>query len=308
MHKRENAVDDALLFEQICGRLNYANNVDQLIQYDRVWQTIREKIGQMKSGQQTASILECALQIDEILPVDQSTNDMSTIDDDNNTLCAPSDAPIPNATDDQLIVNKNQTTGKFLCEDCGKTFRHRKYLDRHKRSVHAAARQFKCNENGCEKTFTVKSSLDVHNRSVHKKECKYECDMCKRRFFAMQRMLAHRRVHTKERPHKCDECTKAYRTPNQLATHKRLHNGTAFVCHVCGKLLASTTLLLSHEAVHTNERPYACEVDGCGQMFKSLQAKQVHQMRVHTSEKPTTKYWGLSKSINQLDSAHPFHF
>jgi hypothetical protein len=46
-----------------------------------------------------------------------------------------------------------------------------------------------------------------------------------------------------------------------------------------------------HVLTHTGDKPYKCNIDGCGKAFKTQQSLDIHNMQIHTGERPYTCSW-----------------
>lgn len=77
-----------------------------------------------------------------------------------------------------MFINIVQFTSS--CEDCGKSFVHKKVLDSHK-TIHSEERPFVCQT--CGKAFRQQSALYIHNRCHLPDTVKnrYPCDQCDKR-------------------------------------------------------------------------------------------------------------------------------
>ena len=96
--------------------------------------------------------------------------------------------------------------------------------------------------------------------------CPYGCGRSFKH--ATQKAIHVRKAHTGERPFECKHpgCGKTFFSSGDLKSHEKTHSGVkAHQCETCGKLLSSRNALRVHiRALHTLERPFKCEVPGCG--------------------------------------------
>ena len=71
----------------------------------------------------------------------------------------------------------------------------------------------------------------------------------------------------KSKRHKCSQCAYSSDLLKDLVRHVRTHSGERpFKCEVegCGFAATQQSWLKSHTRVHTGERPFVCEVEGGG--------------------------------------------
>ncbi|XP_016088279.1 zinc finger and SCAN domain-containing protein 2-like isoform X1 [Sinocyclocheilus grahami] len=69
----------------------------------------------------------------------------------------------------------------------------------------------------------------------------------------------------------------------QLPKHMEKGRRKSYVCKYCGKAFTGLSNVVTHQRVHTGERPFKC--DTCGKLFTEAGNLKKHQ-RVHTGEKP----------------------
>lgn len=86
---------------------------------------------------------------------------------------------------------------------------------------------FVCLVNNCGRNFKQRSGLFRHKKLVHDNYKPYLCDVCGTRFGRFQLLTVHQRVHTGEKPYKCNigSCKRAYKQRAHLREHLRVHTG-----------------------------------------------------------------------------------
>ncbi|XP_077480539.1 zinc finger Y-chromosomal protein 1-like [Stigmatopora argus] len=201
-----------------------------------------------------------------------------------------------------------------LCDVCGRKFARRYQLERHKDVRHAerpgteearpAVRRLRCAL--CPRRFCGPARLERHGAREHPEEVGgggdgaarllppkvFPCATCGKEFKFPSLLNNHAAVHSQERPHACDLCPRRFRRPGHLKRHRRVvHLDGArlpqnFVCHVCGEDKKCRSQLARHVIVHTDERPFACDV--CAARFNRQGNLQQHRRRVHGADPAPT--------------------
>lgn len=121
----------------------------------------------------------------------------------------------------------------------------------------------------------------------------HQCAVCLTTFSTFQHLFVHRmKVHgvqknarsgrskssRKSRFHSCSICHKSFQTASQLVSHQRVHTGERpFHCTQCTKSFAQRQNLVAHVRTHTGEKPYKCDI--CGHAFAESGNMKKHRVR-----------------------------
>ncbi|XP_013410837.1 zinc finger protein 91 [Lingula anatina] len=180
-----------------------------------------------------------------------------------------------------FLSSIQQSRSKVPCPDCGKHVAPR-YMESHLR-VHTGELPFKCTQ--CSTCFSHVDTLRRHVYHVHLKEPRGTCNLCKKSFFTSHGYKVHMLSHDKNavKQFVCDVCGAEFWTQSSLNLHQKNHQKN-FQCPYenCRVKVAYKNDLKLHMRVHSNERPYLCDL--CGYAGKGQQALTRHR-RTHTGER-----------------------
>lgn len=203
------------------------------------------------------------------------------------------------------LHNSDETKTKHLCDICGKGFKIRQYLLRHRRKDHnlwadnlppicqicgaefdkksllydhmkihpfEETRDFVCTicNHAARNAYNLKRHLETH--SVDRS---YTCPICQKTFHPRY-AKDHMKSHTASRKHKCPECGKKFKRKYALKQHSYQHGGAPeHVCDVCNKAFARTDKLLRHRRRHGIPLNYHCKI--CLKGFISEKSYLLHE-------------------------------
>lgn len=85
-------------------------------------------------------------------------------------------------------------------------------------------------------------------------------------------------THLSGRSFNCKECDKSFKTYNCLYAHRRRHQEkiAKYSCASCDRNFTSRSDMTNHLRTHTQEKKFACHVDGCSKVFIHKANLNVH--------------------------------
>lgn len=195
---------------------------------------------------------------------------------------------------DNISVNKHMimhsAVKNFKCDICGRAFYSKGLVKQHKLS-HSGVKPYKCEV--CGAAFNRLGNLNQHKKK-HVQDGTLEhlrsnlthmCVICGKMMKSELTLKYHLAKHTGEKkPFDCEVCGKRFVAVDPYRVHMRIHTGERpYECNLCEKTFRSAFTLKQHSALHKDEFPYPCTF--CDRRFKRLQSLIVHK-RTHTGEKP----------------------
>jgi len=92
-------------------------------------------------------------------------------------------------------------------------------------------------------------------------------------------------ANTREVQCKINGCGKSFASYQKLQRHFVAHKERQFVCDECGKKFLYSWDLKRHEFIHSGERPFRCEMEGCLRSFTKATNCELHMMNDHRQTK-----------------------
>lgn len=161
----------------------------------------------------------------------------------------------------------------FVCDECGKSFKGKLSLRRHKLAHRDPS--IKCKE--CKKCFRLQSAFAAHMLSHREK---HTCESCEKSFDFRKRYLKHMLLTHNQRPF-CAECPATFDTIEEYQAHTKEHDGTK--CDICGKeFRGGGHYLKLHIA---NQHTFECE--HCDKVFQKRELFRAHMSEEHPSVNQT---------------------
>jgi len=153
--------------------------------------------------------------------------------------------------------NANVCTGKrpFDCHSCGKSFKHKSWLDSHI-LTHTGAKPYSCTR--CSDRFAYSNQLKTHLLKFHGEGTWVICHICLKKFCHIANLNAHLLCHEAVKPYFCERCSKTFCTANELQYHQRVHSDEKmFCCGLCGEYFKNKNSIATHLKICSNRVEFA---------------------------------------------------
>ncbi|XP_065078214.1 GDNF-inducible zinc finger protein 1-like [Ochlerotatus camptorhynchus] len=185
----------------------------------------------------------------------------------------------PKSKSEGVKVTKRKT---IECSQCGKRYdswKMKAHLNEHEQK-----KPFKCDQPGCSSAFAGVDLLNRHKKLWHTDYFYKSCPTCGKKCKTQGIYTTHISYH--EEPQlPCEVCGKLMRNKRSMWKHMKSHQKPEHrehVCEVCNKRFAVAYTLRVHRRIHTNEKPFPCNL--CGKQFQYNCLLKNHVDRYHKAQ------------------------
>ena len=199
-------------------------------------------------------------------------------------------------------------------EGCDQRFKYKRHLIRHKECTHENSLKFPCTVSNCKKVFDRKYHLERH-LNIHNKDLDGigECGGSDK---VTKKQKPKRKKKYGPRQYRCDwvGCDVVLHRSHLMIKHKAKHLGT-FKCLVegCDYMAGCAKHLMTHQLIHTEDRPYKCE--HCDKCFKDefnvqnhvrlMHPQECHDIAYHECDHEGCQY--KTKALHRMNSHKQIH-
>ncbi|XP_076234285.1 uncharacterized protein LOC143179118 [Calliopsis andreniformis] len=169
----------------------------------------------------------------------------------------------------------------FKCITCNRSYEKWSGLDVHE-ATHRLDKPYLCDL--CGKSFKHSNNLRGHKR-IHlddSRKKQHVCEICRKAFRSRFHLGEHMNQHNDHKPYSCEKCGKAFYKRIQLRQHRLSHGLNKHVCPVCGAAFNRKGNMNTHLKRHNKgDGTYACSV--CAYRCKSMSELKLHRKK-HTED------------------------
>jgi uncharacterized C2H2 Zn-finger protein len=198
-------------------------------------------------------------------------------------------------------AHTGQQQQRYVCDLCGKDYKHKEGLTVHLRS-HTNEKRYQCQF--CDMKFLNWAARRFHIRSKHMIDKPFHCFVCQKGFLTRPAMHAHVQDEHGDASWECEQCKKVFKKKGNYTTHLKLVHGNleTIACDVCGKEFKTRKYLKQHYVIHTGEKNYICPVKVCGKAFAQNHVRRSHVGKMHPeamAELPPSGTWVSVKAVER---------
>lgn len=159
-------------------------------------------------------------------------------------------------------------------------------MRQHYAQHHRRALNLRCDWSGCPQAdiiFRQYKLFQRHVESAHGVPA-FRCPHCEHRSKTLALSRDHMLTHTDIKRFPCSDCSKTFRTSDQQRSHAMVHKDPDKVCDICGRAFKQRNVLHQHRRRHF-PKTLICPHDGCEKRFSCSQNMRFH-VRIHTQQRP----------------------
>lgn len=194
----------------------------------------------------------------------------------------------------------------YPCDVCGLRYISQDVVYHHKKTKHSeGSTPAVCH---CGKTYSSQSNLVLHIKHFHnRKDYEAPCKQCGKVLANASLLKEHVRIyHTAggQNNYLCTVCGRRFHQKKRLTQHQKHHGDKQFVCSDvgCGKSFVTTSLLRKHQKiVHLKIKDYKCLHVGCDKAYASNQKLKRHEAEKHASIRPKCPIDRCSFRVGRAD-------
>ncbi|KAL0809435.1 hypothetical protein ABMA28_011614 [Loxostege sticticalis] len=206
------------------------------------------------------------------------------------------------------VLESDDKDRPFKCVVCDYTARFKASVQRHYQRRHTGPqdRPYKCVN--CDFSTKTKDQIGLHNKRSQSNKI-IKCTQCTFSTKYKCQFAMHTKTHYDQ---KCPNCDFKCRNKYEMQKHFTIiHLGDGLKCQYCDFQATRKESLLSHESIHTGEKPFKCNVPSCEYMTvrKSMLRNHIRRCHGHIQDDVTivseNKIQSLKLSVDDI-SRHNF--